>query len=242
MTAQPQQAHQQSPGDFWVNHGLAFAYSRVTPPRHEEALRHYTAALALRPGSVRVRINLAAVLFRAGRHDEAARYCQEAIAIQPSLAEAHFSLGLCQAGKGRPDAAIAAFHEAIRHRPDYVAAHVSLGRALRDAGRFDEAIASCDRAIRLDSTYAPAHDTVGIVYLRAGKPDKAIPDLTTYLQLRPEDDPATAPASNSLAVAACEEVDEAVAAFRKAIRLDPALDGVRPNLAGLLYRRGSWTS
>ena len=41
---------QSYPGDFWTNHYLAGTlYYRVRPPQLEEAIRYYTAAIALRP-------------------------------------------------------------------------------------------------------------------------------------------------------------------------------------------------
>src|SRR5262249_27971502 len=40
------QARQRYPGDFWVNHQLAFCLYNLQPPRLEEALRYYTAAVA----------------------------------------------------------------------------------------------------------------------------------------------------------------------------------------------------
>jgi serine/threonine-protein kinase len=46
-------AQEPYPGDFWINHELAFNLERQKLPRREEAIRYYTAALAIRrtPGA-----------------------------------------------------------------------------------------------------------------------------------------------------------------------------------------------
>src|SRR5262249_28763205 len=44
-------AQRRRPDDFWLNHELAFVLTKTKPARLEEALRFYTAALALRPQS-----------------------------------------------------------------------------------------------------------------------------------------------------------------------------------------------
>src|SRR5262249_44096110 len=45
---QGQQAH---PGDFWLEHDLGTCLCKVKPPKHEEAVRFLTAAVALRSRS-----------------------------------------------------------------------------------------------------------------------------------------------------------------------------------------------
>src|SRR5438270_763889 len=44
-------AQRRHPGDFWVNHELASWLLRAPPPRWDEAVRFFSAALALRPES-----------------------------------------------------------------------------------------------------------------------------------------------------------------------------------------------
>src|SRR5262249_5654448 len=43
------QAQRRHPDDFWINEELAYTLTRLKPPPWEEAIRFYTAALALRP-------------------------------------------------------------------------------------------------------------------------------------------------------------------------------------------------
>jgi hypothetical protein len=63
--------HQKYPGDFWINFELAFTLARMQPPHLEESLRFYTGAIALRPNSVGVHVNLGVVLADKKQWDEA---------------------------------------------------------------------------------------------------------------------------------------------------------------------------
>jgi hypothetical protein len=65
------QAQQRHPDYFWVNHDLGFCLYKLRPPRLEEAIRYYTAAVALRPQSPGARLNLGVALKDKGQVDEA---------------------------------------------------------------------------------------------------------------------------------------------------------------------------
>jgi tetratricopeptide (TPR) repeat protein len=64
-----QRAH---PEDFWINHDLA--RSLMGSGQAEEAVRFYSAALAIRPSSELILVALGEALRAAGRDDEAAAY------------------------------------------------------------------------------------------------------------------------------------------------------------------------
>ena len=85
-------AQQAFPGDFWINHDLGMALRDCHPPQYEEAIRFLTVAVALRPDSEGVRVNLGNTLARAGRLDEAIVACRQAIGLKPDYSMAHFSL------------------------------------------------------------------------------------------------------------------------------------------------------
>jgi Flp pilus assembly protein TadD len=56
-----QQAQRLHPDNFWINHDLA-SFHEIKPPKHEAAIRYYTAAVALRPESPVVHNNLGVAL------------------------------------------------------------------------------------------------------------------------------------------------------------------------------------
>src|SRR5205085_11502166 len=60
------EAQRQHPSDFWTNQELAHSLVTVHPPRWGEALRFYTAALAIRPQSAGAQNNVGGALRHVG--------------------------------------------------------------------------------------------------------------------------------------------------------------------------------
>jgi eukaryotic-like serine/threonine-protein kinase len=74
------------PGDFWINHQLAFYLMRLRPVQAREAVDYYRAALALRPDSPGAYVSLGDALWELGHHPEARAAYREAIRLDPALA------------------------------------------------------------------------------------------------------------------------------------------------------------
>ena len=72
-----------SPGDFRINQSLALCPERLQPPRLDEAIRYYSASVALRPQSAGARFNLAMALERKGLLDDAIAEYQESTRLEP---------------------------------------------------------------------------------------------------------------------------------------------------------------
>jgi tetratricopeptide (TPR) repeat protein len=136
------QAQRRHPDDFWANHYLATYLRRDSqPPRLEEAIRYYTACVALRPRSSGARVNLGLALAASGDLDGAIAQYQEAIHLKADYAEAHNNLGNALRAKGRLHQAVAEYGNALRLKPGYAEAHSNLGNALADKRRLDEVFA-----------------------------------------------------------------------------------------------------
>ena len=129
------------PDDFWVNFDLAtsrgaeFGLAEKLYPRPEEAVRHLTAALAVRPRSAMAHTRLGIALATQGKLDEATVEFREAIRLKPDDALAHYNLGNALLDHGKLAEAVAEYREAIRLQPDDAAAHANLGEALRRDGK-----------------------------------------------------------------------------------------------------------
>jgi serine/threonine protein kinase/Tfp pilus assembly protein PilF len=162
-------AHRNHPGDFWINNQLAFYLQMSQPPRLEEAIRYYTAALALRPHSPGAQLNLGVALQRKGNLQEAVRCFEKAIELKKDYAMAHNNLGNVLCDMGRPDEAIAEYQETIRLNPDYAPAHNNLGTALSDKGLRDQAMVEYHQAIRLKKDYAEPHFNLGLALSAKGR-------------------------------------------------------------------------
>jgi serine/threonine protein kinase len=115
-------AQEAFPGDFWINHDLGMVLQECRPPQYEEAVRFLTVAVALRPDSPGVRLNLGVALACKGRLDEASAAYRQAIALKPDYAEAYCNLGavLCHQGEfARALVALKRGHELGSRRKDW---------------------------------------------------------------------------------------------------------------------------
>src|SRR5581483_3827867 len=117
-----QRAH---PADFWLNHRLAYTLDHFTK-RHDEALGYYRAALALRPNSPGVYVNLSVVLERLGRDDEAEAAARQAIQLKDDYAEAYTNLAFFLRRRQRFTEAEETLQKALALKPRLAMAHWNL--------------------------------------------------------------------------------------------------------------------
>ena len=121
------------------------------------------------------------------------------------------------------------------HREKAAERHRQRGARLVKVGRPALAITAFDEAIRLDPRNSDAHHALGCALLDVGRVEEATEQLRLATVLR--DDAA---AYHNLAVALRRQHldDEAAAAYRRAIELDPALIPAHVDLADLLELAG----
>ena len=126
---------------------------------HSEALGFYRAALALRPESPGVLLNLATALSQLDRYDEAIAVYEQAIQIKPDYATAYGSLGAEYVRQGALDKAIGAFRKAVALNPRQRDRSLQLGHdPVSSTGIWDnEAETALREAIRLNPRFTQAH-------------------------------------------------------------------------------------
>jgi serine/threonine protein kinase/tetratricopeptide (TPR) repeat protein len=149
------------PQDDWLRVELAFACTMVVPPDHAEALRHHSAASALRPDRASLLCMVGKAYADLGAYDQAIAACRKAIAMSPSsTGSTYFVMGQVLSMKKDWESAIAALREAIRllpgQRDERVMPHAysDLGIALAGAGRHAEAVREMLTALHRDPTLA----------------------------------------------------------------------------------------
>ncbi len=230
------QAQRNYPGDFWVNYELGYQLREVGPAHGDEAIRFFTAALALRPGSATVHNSLGVALGDRGRFEEAIAEYQEAIRLKKDYANAYNNLGVALWARGRQEEAIEKYQEALRLQMDLADAHNNLGNALRARGRLQEAIAEFEEAIRLKPNFAKAHSNLGIALWARGRQEEAIARFQLAIRLKPD----FAEPHNNLGYALMLKgrIDEAIAKYRDAIQQRPDYANAHHNLANALKARG----
>jgi tetratricopeptide (TPR) repeat protein len=212
-------AQQQHPGDFWLNVTLGQAYMHQKPPQLGEAVRFYTAALALRSQNPAPYVDLGVALEKMGHLDEAIAQYEKALRLQPRQAVAHYNLGNALKAKGRVDDAVTHFEQALRFDPSNAGAHVSLGAALADKKQLDAALDHYRQALQMDPKQAVAHYNRGLVLLRKNRHDDAVAAFQEAIRLQPD----FAQAHNFLGLVLYQRqrLDEAGAAFQEAVRIKP---------------------
>src|SRR5262249_26024878 len=87
------------PADFWANHELGLVLRKTGKPA--EAVRYFTAALAVRPNNPGVYVNRGLVLEEAGELDAATADFRQALVLAPRYAAA--LNGLCTLLERRGD-------------------------------------------------------------------------------------------------------------------------------------------
>ena len=221
------------PDDFWLHFQAAVASSTK-----EDKVRHYTAALALRPGSGVVLYNLGAVLRRLGRRDEAVTCFHKVIELDPNVVPAHNALGIVLHGQGKVAEATACYRKAISLNPKYASAYLNLGNVQKEQGKLQEAFDSYQKAIEVEPSFAKAHYNLGNVFKDQAKFDEAVASYRKSIQLDPQY--ATAYSNLGLALKEQGKLDEAIASYRKALQLDPQHLPAHGNLGIALSDQRKW--
>jgi tetratricopeptide (TPR) repeat protein len=212
-------AQQLHPGDFWINHQLAFFLRQQRPPQWEDAVRFYTAALAIRPETATVYLELGICLAEKGKLDEAIAAYRQAIKLQPDFATAYFDLGNALRDQGKLPEAADAYRKAVEVKPNFAVAYNNLGNVLRRQGKLPEAAAALHKAIHWKPNSAEYYCNLGVVLVEQGQLPKAIAAFRTAIDKNPN----LALAHHNLGIALEQrgQLPEAVAEFRKAIALKP---------------------
>jgi serine/threonine-protein kinase len=230
-----QAALREHPSDFWLNFALADQLAGKQPVPWDEAIRYYTAARALRPGSAAVWNNLSVALVRAGKFDEAEDACRRTLALQPDAPPAHVNLGLVRVGQGRLDEAADEFGKAVKLRPGYAEAHTDLGWVRLLQGRPGEAKAECERAVALDPELPEALVNLANLHAQFGGPEDAVRECEKAL-LRKEFPEAHFVRAGALSVAG--RPDEAEDEARRALKLWPEYADAHMLLGGMYADQG----
>jgi tetratricopeptide (TPR) repeat protein len=224
------------PAEFWINSDLAWALTRVQPPRLEEAIGFCRVAVALRPQSPGAHQNLGKFLSDKGDTDAAIAEHRAAIHLKHDYAEAHNSLGAALKTKGDTVQAIVEYRQAMALKNDYPDPHINLGNLLFEQKDLDRAIADFRAAIQLKSDVAEFYCDLARALREKGSLEEAAQACQAALKINPE----YSPAHNGLGCVLSRKGDwkGAIEEFRAALRFDPKDFHAHRNLGNGLGKTG----
>ena len=187
--------------------------------RDSETLFRHTLA-ATRNNHV-AHFNLGNALAVSGHTEEAIRQYQEAIRLQPPYALAHYNLGNALHIKGQTDLAIRQYEEAIRLQPDYAPACNNLGFLWASRSEnLEQASALIEKAGQLAPGNPSSLDSLGWVLYKLNRPREALDQLLKAAEKSGGRDPSVCDHLGDV-YAALHQRDQAAAAWRQALALEP---------------------
>jgi serine/threonine protein kinase/tetratricopeptide (TPR) repeat protein len=166
------EAHRRHPEDFWINDALGwFSVEAFHPPRYNDALRYYTAALAARPQSARAHRAVADMLMRLDAIDEAIAEYSRVTELNAELAAAGYRLATPQEW----DFAAGENSESIQLARENAAALHGRGRAYARLNQWHKAVADLSQALAWASDWPLLQNDLAWLLATCPEPKKRDP-------------------------------------------------------------------
>ena len=156
-----------------------------------------------------------------------------------SSQEAHYELGIAYRDEKMYTEAIAEFKKAIDLDPDFVAAHVSLGKVYLEIGQPDDAENVANAALRIDANSQSAHQLLEDI--KQARPAPPQPTPTKSVSTPPSDtSDVKQDLERGLVFLSNKQYNQAVAAFKRVIKVDPSLVEAHYSLAQAYLKIGAF--
>ncbi len=192
----------------------------------------FSHALELSPDNFLARKQLGSVLMNEGRYDEAAQQFLYVVDRSPGDALARVQLGVAHLRQGDRQEAIRLFRDALRWNPKLIDGHYNLAVALEAEGLKEEAAAQYAEGLRHNPDDFQAHVNLALLLQRAGRGGEARRHLLAAVRAQPY----ASRAFYLLGVLEEEEGhrEEAIAAWQRALEVQPVLGELRPEEIGTI--------
>lgn len=204
----------------------------------ENAVRHYTEALKLKPDFATAYNNRAVAYRDKGDFDASMQDCNKAIEFNPELAEAYNNRGNAYNKKGKIDKAIQNYTRAIDLNPQNAGTYFNRGNVYANKGDFDTALQDYNKTIDLDPQDAEVYNSRGITYVRKGEFDMAIQDYNKAIDLNPQD--ADIYNNRGIAYDKKGDFDKAIQDYSRAIEFNPELANTYYNRSVVYAEKGDF--
>ena len=139
-----------------------------------------------------------------------------------SSQETHYELGSAYRDAKMLTEAIAEFKKAIDLDPDFTAAHTSLGEVYLEIGQLDDAENAANAALKVDANSQPARQLLEAI--KQARPTPPQPTPTKSVSTPPSDtSDVKQDLERGLVFLSNKQYNQAAAAFKKIIKVDPSL-------------------
>ncbi len=206
--------------------------------RLDEALAAFDRSLELNPKLFDSVFGRALVFQKQGKVDDAIATLRSVTDLSPPAARLHHQRAALLESKGDVEGAHAAFRKAIASNPQYANAHIDFGASMIRAGRHREAIPLLREATRLVPQYSVAHANLASAHMRLEEYAEAEVAYREASHLQPVLVQAFMGLGGALLLQESDKLDEAVAAYERAVELRPDVAGLHADLGEALRRRG----
>ncbi len=227
-------AQRLSPRDYWINRNLGRALQHADPPQLDEALRFYTATLAIRE-TWDAWDSLGVIFAMKGRFADGLECFQKAVELKRDNGALFTHLGRAYLETGNRQQALECMRKAVQAEPGYVHGHGWLGQLLLEQQDYEGAIVSLRKAVALDPRHFTAQFNLALSLLQKGDVEAAIPEFQKAVKLRPRH--ALLHLRLGHAYEQTRQVQDAIDCYAKAVELDPKLAGAYHSLGVLLSNK-----
>ncbi len=230
-------AHWLQPHDYSIAHDLGVLLMGLPEPPRAEITRVFTAAAAVRPDNAHALVDLASAFLEEGQTAPARVLAKRAIATDPEYQRAWLSLAGISSISGDLEGAVAAAREGVRLRVS-PRSLLLLAHALAKAGDAKGALAASEQAVQLAPRSPATHAAVSSMQVALGYLDAAITTQRQVLTFAESD--AETWYQLGVALERAGIANEAEAAYRRTIELQPDYAEAHCNLGNMLACRGAF--
>jgi predicted O-linked N-acetylglucosamine transferase (SPINDLY family) len=207
----------------------------LTSNRVQQAVDRLQKAVELAPDRADLLSTYALALQHRGDFDLAESNYLKALKLKPDFAEVRNNFGYLLILRRQLPRAIEELKEAVRLKPVYPQAHHNLALAYTGLSQIDNALASYKSALEQEPRMPDTWEALGRVLLDLRKYSSAVTAFSRSLALRPT---AQICIFLGIAYAGLEDLDNAIAATRKAVAIDPKSADAHSALGGELKWAG----
>jgi Flp pilus assembly protein TadD len=181
------------------------------------------------PSDFVANFNLGGLLEMNGNEREALAYFEKALEARPDSATARNNLAVSLMLAGRLDDAVDQLRTTLAQEPGYAKARYNLARALEAQGDVAAAAAAFLACVKDNPGDAEARVHLSGLYIRQKRYDDALPQLREAARLKPDDADIATNLGTVLAIRG--DIEGAIAAYERALKIDPNHKTARENLA-----------